>query len=124
MIVEKIVNEWKDVPLDLKRRMVEDYLDDVINSLPEDIVDLAIYHLRRNILTETQLEIDNLFKEHGVVWWTKPEIHNGFGLRVRNMLRDLVCLDDDLPTGNWDDYYSQLVEASIGLRKIQTRKMA
>jgi hypothetical protein len=32
---------------------------------------------------------------------------------IRNLLRKNVCLDDDLPSGNWDDYYIRLIEKAV-----------
>ena len=45
------------------------------------------------------------------LWWAGS--HFFWGMRVRNMFRDLVCLDDKLPSGNWDDYYIQVVEECV-----------
>ena len=42
--------------------------------------------------------------------------HHGWGTGIRNLLREKVALDDALPTGNWDDYYVQAIEAAAGLR--------
>lgn len=40
------------------------------------------------------------------------EYHFGWGMAVRNLLRD-VYADVELPTGNWDDYYIPAVEAAV-----------
>lgn len=49
-------------------------------------------------------------------WWA--DYHHGWGTAIRNHLRDTVCHDDSLPSGNWDDYYVPLVEISVGLREV------
>lgn len=43
-------------------------------------------------------------------WWI--EHHMGWGMWVRNTLRD-IYRDDELPSGNWDDYYIAAVEAAL-----------
>lgn len=49
-------------------------------------------------------------------WWALS--HHGWGTGIRNFLRHTVCLDNELPSGNWDDYYIQLVEIYCGIRKV------
>lgn len=43
--------------------------------------------------------------------WVIP-YHFGWGMKMRNWLRGTVK-DSELATGNWDDYYSQAVEAAL-----------
>jgi hypothetical protein len=50
-------------------------------------------------------------------WWA--EQHFYWGTNMRNLLRKNVCLDDELPTGNWDDYYVQMIELTVGVREIE-----
>lgn len=42
-------------------------------------------------------------------------IHFNWGMDCRNNLRKNVCLDDQLPSGNWDDYYIELLELALEL---------
>ena len=42
--------------------------------------------------------------------------HFNSGMEIRNLLRDKVCLDDVLPSGNWDDYYVCLIECAVGMK--------
>lgn len=116
MIVDKIVKEWDGVDLERKKIMVEEFLDAEIEKLDRQIAETAVFYIKKNLLSETECQIQEEFERHGVVWFTRH--HYGFGMKVRNMLRDLVCDDEDLPTGNWEDYYSALVEVAIGLRKM------
>jgi uncharacterized LabA/DUF88 family protein len=50
-------------------------------------------------------------------WWA--EQHFYWGMDMRNLLRKNVCLDNELPTGNWDDYYVQMIELTVGVREIE-----
>jgi hypothetical protein len=50
------------------------------------------------------------------VHWMSP-YHFSAGMAIRNLLRDKVCQDDQLPSGNWDDYYVQLIEIAAGCRE-------
>ena len=43
-------------------------------------------------------------------WLT--EYHFGWGMSIRNLLRD-VYQDCELPTGNWDDYYGAAIEVAV-----------
>lgn len=50
-------------------------------------------------------------REYGtVVWMSKFQEHFGWGMVVRNLLRQHGLKDDVLATRNWDDYYVLLVE--------------
>jgi hypothetical protein len=60
-------------------------------------------------------ETKELYKEDPV-HWVSP-FHFSTGMAIRNLLRDKVCLDDQLPSGNWDDYYVQLIEIAAGCRE-------
>ncbi len=68
-------------------------------------------------------------------WPATMSAHHGFGMQIRNLLRDdefgAGIADDDLPEApyenwthegvgprNWDDYYIQAIEAAVGLREV------
>jgi hypothetical protein len=60
-------------------------------------------------------ETRELYKEDPV-HWISP-FHFSSGMAIRNLLREKVCLDGQLPSGNWDDVYVQLVEIAAGVRE-------
>jgi hypothetical protein len=60
-------------------------------------------------------ETRELYKEDPVHWISL--YHFTTGMAIRNLLRDKVCRDSKLPSGNWDDYYVQLVEIAAGCRE-------
>ncbi len=39
-------------------------------------------------------------------------LHHGWGTGVRNLLRR-AAPDNELPSGNWDDYYAQVIEHAV-----------
>lgn len=41
--------------------------------------------------------------------------HFAEGMMIRNLLRTII-LDDALPSGNWDDFYSSALERAAGCR--------
>ncbi len=69
----------------------------------------------------TQDEIKHIQREYNndpELWWAKNYFHFGWGMNIRNYLRDNVCLGDKLPLGNWDEYYIQMVEIVCELRRL------
>lgn len=69
-----------------------------------------------NIFTEHNTiaslhHIHYMMQENPETWWA--ESHFGWGMSIRNMFRQTVCLDKDLPSGNWDDYYIGIVEEAV-----------
>lgn len=85
-----------------------------LKELPNEIVDSAVQCLKITLLDETIDEIRSAFMEDKNTWWVSSHFH--WGMNIRNLLRDNVCLDDKLPSGNWDDYYVPLVELACGVR--------
>lgn len=83
-------------------------------ELSDDIKDSAVQCLRTTLLDETIDEIRSAFGEDKETWWASSHFY--WGMSIRNLLRDNVCLDDKLPSGNWDDYYVPLVELACGVR--------
>lgn len=61
--------------------------------------------------------IANQIKHYGKVRWV-IDIHEhfGWGMHVRNLLRQHGLTDDQVPSGNLDDYYVCLVEEATGMR--------
>jgi hypothetical protein len=60
-------------------------------------------------------ETRELYKEDPI-HWISP-YHFSTGMAIRNLLRKEVCLDSQLPSGNFDDYYVQLMEVAAGCRE-------
>ena len=92
------------------------YLEEKIKELPVEIITNAIEKITQVIQANNPELFNDLANEKndfGYEWIDRT--YFGFGVRVRNMLRDLVCNEDKLPEGNWAFYYAQLVEMSLGL---------
>jgi hypothetical protein len=60
-------------------------------------------------------ETREMYKEDPVHWMSM--YHFSTGMTIRNLLRKEVCSDDQLPSGNWDDVYVQLLEIAAGCRE-------
>lgn len=96
---------------------INEILDKFFNECPQNIVDRSVEKLKEVLDIET---IETIRKEHKTnpdTWWASS--HHGWGTAIRNFLRDNVCLDDKLPSGNWDDYYIQCVEIVCGVRDVK-----
>lgn len=91
--------------------------DEMIEGLSPEIKEKAIKHLKKIITLETAEQIKDDYLKDSDTWWAKE--HFGWGMRIRNFLRDNVCLDIVLPSQNWDDYYIPLIEIACGLRKMK-----
>ena len=65
---------------------------------------------------EDKENIKQAIKENPI-HWIAP-YHFNWGMKIRNLLRDKVCLDDQLPSGNWDDYYTYCIEDALGMRNV------
>lgn len=65
---------------------------------------LASYPLLTKVLKEDR-------KEDPEKWLAKIHLH--LGMRIRNELRENVCLDDELISGNWDDYYGEYLDKAL-----------
>ena len=71
-------------------------------------------------LAHQKPEIMRAIDHHGLGgagWLHANHAHHGWGTMVRNLLRDNGLTDDRFPTGNLDDYYSQLIEFWVGARQ-------
>lgn len=117
MIIDLITKDWEDVDTESKLFLIETYLDNFIDDLDKNLIQLAVHHIKINLSSDGECQIIEEFEKFGVVWFARFH-YREFGLQARNMLRDFVCLDEELPTGNWEDYYSSLFEVALGLRKI------
>ncbi len=95
----------------LQEQMTKD-----LQECPVWIINESVSALK-NILTEDLVyEIKTMYQNNPETWWAG--FHFGWGMNIRNFLRDNVCLDDKLPLGNWDEYYVQMVELVCELRSL------
>lgn len=90
------------------------YHDDRFSELPEWIIEKSKLVLLDAIRPEEREIIKKEIDDNGCVWCS--QYHFGWGMSVRNLLREKVCKDDELPIQNWDDYYVTLIEYAVGKR--------
>jgi len=93
---------------------INKFHQEMFSRLPKDIADKSIEFLKSFLSDEDKQFIKEDFQRDSDTWWALA--HHGWGTGIRNQLRDNVCLDEDLPTPNWDDYYIILIEKACGLR--------
>lgn len=89
------------------------------NQLDQSIRDQAVEHLRDHLPAELKTEVRDKRRQYGDEWMDhmyKGEIpvdgypyipysfHHAEGMGIRNLLRGVI-LDEELPSGNWDDFY-------------------
>lgn len=92
------------------------YFDDKFNEIPQEVLEKASAFLIGFIPAGEQLLIIDEAKEEGLIEWAVSN-HTFWGMSIRNNLREAGLTDDMLPDKNWDDYYIQVIEYSLGLRK-------
>lgn len=80
-----------------------------LNSLLEE---KAINHLRQYLPETFFQSIREAKAKNKECWWADGGWHFGQGVRIRNILREVVT-DQELPTHNWDDYYIEVIEKAI-----------
>ncbi len=90
--------------------------DQYLKELPVWIIEKSIPVLKIWLGTRIIFQIRGDAESDPELWWADK--HHGWGTAVRNHLREEVCLDTELPSGNWDDYYIQLVELACEIRKL------
>jgi hypothetical protein len=77
----------------------------------------AVAMLQAEFPAKVKRQVLKSYRKHGKLEWIHAEMqHFGWGMAVRNLLRDKGFLDNMTKTGNLDDYYVQLVEAAVGAR--------
>jgi len=87
--------------------------DQELSRLSLEIINVSVDKLRELITIKDASKIREEHKKDPDTWWAA--YHHGWGTAIRNYLRDKICLDDQLPSGNWDDYYIRLVEKACGI---------
>ncbi len=76
-------------------------------KIQRDIVDHLVYVLSEDTIGSIKKEI-----EADPDGWATP-YHYGWGMWIRNSLREGVGVDTILPSKSWDDYYIVGVEKAI-----------
>jgi len=97
------------------RQNINQFSDECIENCPIWIIDKSVESLKRLFMDDLITDITEAHEKDPETWWAL--YHHGWGTNIRNYLRDNVCLDDKLPTNNWDDYYIQFVEMACGIRQ-------
>jgi len=92
------------------------------NELPKDILIKACNFLKNDYLSdETIYRLNQRYEDFSLdqksLWFIG--CHNYEGMYIRNFLREKGLLDNQLPSGNWDDYYVQCLECAIGVRSYE-----
>ncbi len=86
-------------------------------ELPEEIKIKPMAAVRTVTPPEDVKGIVGVYTMDPATWWCP--YHFWWGMNIRNAIRRLTGItDDQLPSGNWDDYYVPAVEAALGLREI------
>lgn len=88
-------------------------------TLPPEMHEVAVEHLKTYITEDTAEEIRALYKANPDKWWAMH--HMFMGMQVRNLLRQVIK-DEELPPvqygdqvhSNWDDYYIPVLEYAAG----------
>ena len=88
-------------------------------ELPLEIKEKAKICINEILTIESKVNIIEAY-EKDPVYWISP-YHFGWGMTMRNHLREYVCTDDQLLSGNWDDYYTQCVEYAPDLRPLHAK---
>ncbi len=84
-----------------------------MNDLPDWIVEKSVTYLK-TLPDKAQEQLKQAYHELPKDSFIGM-IHFGWGMACRNNLRKHVCLDDQLPSKNWDDYYIELLELALEL---------
>jgi len=85
--------------------------------LPAAIKARGAVFLRAKLEPQTIAMIRAARAEHGDDWIHKAApggLHLTWGMAVRNILRE-IYEDSSVPTGNWDDYYIEVIELAADL---------
>jgi len=96
--------------------------EECFNELPKDILIKSCKFLNDDYLSDENIEqLKEIYNKcpssTKSLWFI--EYHNYEGMYIRNFLREKGLLDNQLPSGNWDDYYTQCLECAIGVRKCE-----
>jgi hypothetical protein len=90
------------------------YHDARMRELPEPFVRSCIDLIAGSLSPISRAALRAAVEEDPQTWWALE--HFNFGMSIRNQLRQAGYKDDQLPSGNWDDYYVPILEAAVGAR--------
>lgn len=91
--------------------------DAKFHTIPKDVLATAVKIIQDNLSDAVKKEVTARFNKHGSHFWIFPDMgHFGFGMGVRNLLRENGLKDNLLPDKNWDDYYVAVIEYALGLK--------
>ncbi len=71
----------------------------------------AVIILRESLPQETQAKIKTAIQEDPQAWWAP--YHFGWGMSIRNLLREKGLDEEELEVANLDDVYVGLVEEAV-----------
>lgn len=90
---------------------------DKLKELDDKVIKDSVKCLKESFSVNGKRWVWRRAEERGESWFI--EHHFRMGMNIRNLLREEILSDHKLPTGNWDDYYVELVEIACGLRDIE-----
>ncbi|MBZ4649269.1 hypothetical protein [Thermosipho sp. (in: thermotogales)] len=98
----------------------EEYFEKKLKEIPKNVLEKAVKFLKDNIPNDAkEYYIEMYNKNKHLIDWFLLE-HFRSGMTIRNMLRKDANLSDYLlPDKNWDDYYIQVLEIALGIRKME-----
>jgi hypothetical protein len=82
-----------------------------IPVLDEGLARRAVEFLKGEITEKFRDGLKEAYEKDPDGWCHENLWHFRQGMAIRNMLRGVVK-DEELPTGNWDDYYVAVVEVA------------
>ena len=81
------------------------------NVIPKWIVEKGVEAILEKIPLKDFLSVRQAIIDNPETWYANS--HFRWGMSMRNFFRENCCLDQYLPSGNWDDAYTQIIEAAI-----------
>lgn len=96
--------------------MDKEYFDKKFAEIPKEVLIGCTKLILDEFPQDVKDEIKEMYEKDGENRWAIP-YHNSWGMGVRNLFREEGFLDKQLPDGNWDDYYVQVIEFALGLRE-------
>jgi hypothetical protein len=82
-----------------------------IPPLPDDVRQKAVRILKDGWTEAIKASVRQAMEDYGDEWYAGA--HFGWGMSVRNYLRNKGISDDQLPTKNWDDYYVEIIQEAV-----------
>lgn len=97
------------------------YYERNLEELSPELLRGCVELLKERLTDAEKDMIRQAFRIHGPGQWVMNEnLHFALGLNVRNLLRQAGFGDEMLPLGNWDHYYTQVIEVALDLRPMPT----